>query len=139
MSLLAALLIIQFSAVQATEDSNSMNEALDGDAARKTLLAEPDPADLIAQVNDGDRAFVSAERAEGENAHINWIAITACPLSVPTAGRTCASSPSSPRPSQCSASLPISASPPSHRRSPPPADRSLGWGARAGAGLGPPQ
>lgn len=44
-----------------------------------------------------------------------------CRWPAPTAGRTCASSPSSPRPSQRSASLPISASPPSHRRSPPPA------------------
>jgi hypothetical protein len=41
--------------------------------------------------------------------------------SVLTAVRTCASSPSSPRPSQCSASLLISGSPPSHCRSPPPA------------------
>ncbi|KAA6182996.1 hypothetical protein F2Q65_16885 [Thiohalocapsa marina] len=74
--MLAALLVIQLSAVQATEDSDSGNEALDEDAAWEALLAEPDPADLVAQVNDGDLAFVPAERAEGEHAHLNRIAIT---------------------------------------------------------------
>ena len=60
--------------------------------------------------------------------------------SAPNAARTCASSPSSPRPLPSSGFSPTSVSRRVHRRSRPRADRPPGTMLpRAGAGLGPPR